>query len=158
MFFRQSSAEFQRKQGAPNRRALKALVDAGEPTGMLAYDADDVIGWTSLAPRSAYARLRRSPLLVGDPDDAAIWSLLCLYVAPEARGRGVTHALIAAGCDHARKQGARLLEALPRRSAEGRSAAELYVGTRTLFAAHGFEDVDSKRSDGRRLVMRRKLR
>lgn len=158
MFFRQSGSEFNRKKGTPNRRALRALVDAGEPTGLLAYEEGEAIGWASIAPRCTYTRLRRSPLLVGDPEDPAIWSLLCLYIAPEARGRGVTHTLIAAGCDHARKQGARLLEALPRRSAEGRSSAELYVGTRALFAAHGFKEVEGERRSGGRLVMRRRLR
>ena len=158
MFFRESSSEFERKQGAPNRRALKALVDAGEPTGLLAYAADEPVGWASVAPRTVYERLRRSPLLVGAHDEPGIWSLLCLYVAPEARRGGVTHTLVEAACDHARRQGAGVLEALPRSSARGRSAAELYVGTRRLFAAHGFAAVRGKRSSGGRVVMRRKLR
>jgi GNAT superfamily N-acetyltransferase len=157
MFFRESSSEFERKQGAPNRRALKALVEAGEPTGLLAYAGDEAVGWASVAPRSAYERLRRSPLLVGAHDEPGIWSLLCLYVAPAARRSGVTHTLVDAACDHARRRGADVLEALPRSSARGRSAAELYVGTRRLFAAHGFEQVRGKRSSGGRVVMRRKL-
>ena len=157
MFFRQSSREFERNEGEANRRALKALVKAGEPTGLLAYEGGEAIGWASVAPRPVFERLRRSPLLAGDPDDAAIWSLLCLYVAPAARRRGVAHGLVAAACDHARAGGARVLEALPRPSAKGRSSAELYVGTRSLFAAHGFEDVDMEPSSGGRRAMRRRL-
>ena len=113
---------------------MKALVDAGEPTGLLAYEA---VGWASVAPRSAYERLRHSPLLVSAHDEPGIWSLLCLYVALDARRSGVTHTLVEAACDEARRQGASGLEALPRSSGRGRSAAELYVVTRRLFAAHG---------------------
>ena len=42
-------------------------------------------------------------------------------------------------------------------TAEGRSSTELYVGTSSLFAAHGFQDVDANRSSGGRAAMRRRL-
>ena len=157
MFFRSSGRDFDANVGDGNRDRMRRLVKRGEPVGLLAYRDGEPVGWASLAPRASHARLRRSPLLVGEFDEPDVWSLLCFYVHPEERRAGVSHALVDAACEHAVQQGAEVLEAMPRASAAKRSAAELYVGHRGLFAAHGFEVVDRRPGAGR-IVMRRSLR
>ena len=46
-----------------NRAALKALVVAGRPPGLLGYRGKVPVGWVSLAPREQYAKLKRSPVM-----------------------------------------------------------------------------------------------
>src|SRR3712207_3065997 len=46
-----------------NRAALKALVDAGNPPGLIRYRAKGTIGWVSIHTRDEYAKLKRSPVM-----------------------------------------------------------------------------------------------
>jgi GNAT superfamily N-acetyltransferase len=155
MWFALTSREFEAGHGEPNKRALRSWVDSGRPVGLLAYRAGVPVGWASLAPRSEYARLRRSPLRVGELDEPGIWSMLCLFTHRTARRQGVSHALVEAGVEHARKAGARVLEALPQATYEGHSTGELFHGWRGLFEAFGFEEVPpAKPRQGSRIVMR----
>ena len=56
-------------QAADNRAAIAGIVGRGEPVGLLAYDADEPVGWTAVAPRPAYPRLLRSQTLRLAPAD-----------------------------------------------------------------------------------------
>jgi len=157
MYFRITGREFTAGAGAVNRASLKSLVEDGRPTGLLAYADDTPVGWVALTPRADLGRLRRSPLRQGDPADPRVWSIPCLYVARGERGAGLTHELVAAACAHARRQGASVVEAMPLRERGRRDAAELYVGTRTLFAAHGFTVAAEPKAAPSRLVMRKEF-
>lgn len=157
MYFRVTGREFAAGVGTANRAGLRALVARGRPTGLLAYAGGRPVGWAALSPRADLGRLRRSPLRLGDPADPAVWSLPCLYVARGARGGGVAHELVEAACEHARKQGASVVEAMPLRESGRRDAAEAYVGTRKLFEAHGFAVAAEPKAAPSRLVMRREF-
>jgi GNAT superfamily N-acetyltransferase len=157
MYFRVTGREFAAGAGAANRAALRSLVARGRPTGLLAYTGDRPVAWAALTPRAELGRLKRSPLRAGDPADPAVWSLPCLYVARSERGNGLAHELVEASCDHARRQGASIVEAMPLRENGRRDAVELYVGTRKLFEAHGFSVVAEPKAAPSRLVMRREL-
>jgi GNAT superfamily N-acetyltransferase len=157
MYFRITGREFDAGAGEVNRARLRSLVDSGRPTGLLAYGDDGPVGWVALAPRAGLGRLRRSPLRLGDPADPSVWSLPCLYVSRRERGNGLTHELVAAACEHARRQGASIVEAMPLRERGRRDAAELYVGTRKLFEAHGFTVAAEPKAAPSRLVMRREF-
>lgn len=52
-----------------------------------------VVGWAALAPRAQLpvARSRRIPHV----DDQPVWSIWCIRVRPEHRGRGISHAMLA---------------------------------------------------------------
>lgn len=65
MFFRRTSSELSAGSGDGNRDAFRALVEAGEPQGVLAYEGDEPVGWVAVAPRAGYSRLHRSPFLSG---------------------------------------------------------------------------------------------
>src|SRR3989337_32897 len=63
MWWRQTAAEFAAQAGEANRHALKALAEGDTAPGILAYVDDRPVGWCSVAPRSEFGRINRSPVL-----------------------------------------------------------------------------------------------
>jgi hypothetical protein len=72
--------------GAGNRAALRALTDAGEVPGILAYVGDMPVGWCAVGPREAFPRLDHSPLS-RKLDDTPAWSIVCFYIGRAHRRR-----------------------------------------------------------------------
>lgn len=147
-FFRQTGRDFSAgctNRGAGNRSLLRSLVGDGRVPGLLAYRGDDPVGWVSVAPRTEFGRVLRSPISKLAPearDDGSTWSVVCLYVPRANRRRGVARALIAGAVDWARAQGATTLEGYPYDTrGKRRESSSLYVGTVDLFAAAGFVEV-----------------
>lgn len=153
MFFRLARSEFDAGEGAGNRRAMRALVDEGPPPGLLAYRDGSPAGWASIAPRSEFSRLERSP--VSKPvDGRPVSSLVCLFVAKQHRGRGVARALVRACVEYAAEHGADVVEAYPVDDTMGKvTSDEAYHGVVTLLASERFTEV--ARHLPRRPVMRR---
>ena len=75
-------------------------------------------------------------------DDASVWSIVCFVVRRDFRRRGVSSQLLAAAVEHARAEGASVVEGYPVDVAEFTSspAGSLYHGTVSMFAAAGFSD------------------
>ncbi|MGH3713973.1 MAG: GNAT family N-acetyltransferase [Micromonosporaceae bacterium] len=149
MFFRQTAAEYRAGLGAGNRDALRELVAAGGASpGLVAYRDGVPAGWVSVGPRAAYPRLDRSP--VSKPvDDTPVWSLVCLYVAPEHRRAGVSRALVRAALRYAAEHGASTVEAYPVDDTLGKvSSDDAYHGVVSLLASEGFAEV-ARRTPGR---------
>jgi predicted GNAT family acetyltransferase len=123
--------------------------------GLIGYEGTTPVGWVSLGPREDYARLERSPVMKA-VDAKRVWSIVCFVVPGEHRGRGVAKALLAGALGHARKHGARIVEAYPvdKRGASRDDA--LWFGTRSMFAEAGFEVVARRKPT--RPVMRKVLR
>ncbi len=109
MYWRQTRSEFEQLRGEQNRMALKALVDAGEIPGILAYSGHGPVGWVSVAPRETFAALKRSRVLK-PVDDQPVWSVVCFFVAKGFRRQGLTVELLKAAGDYAKQRGARILE------------------------------------------------
>lgn len=135
----------------------------GEPSpaptsGLLAYLDDEPVGWVAVEPRTAYVKLRTTPVpwrdRDEDRDDDGVWAVTCFVVRAGHRGRGLTYPLAEATIAFARLQGARALEAYPMLTQPGKeiSWGETHVGTRQVFAAAGFEQVSHPTP--RRVVMR----
>src|SRR6266566_158483 len=76
-----------------NRAGLKALVDAGNPPGLIGYHGKVPVGWVSVGPREEYAKLKRSPVMKA-VDEQPVWSVICFVVPAEYRGQGVAQALL----------------------------------------------------------------
>ena len=134
--------------------ALAGQVSTGEPVGVLAYDADEgcdrdePVGWCSIAPRESYAAVLASRVIPQVPGER-VWSVVCFFIAPRARHRGLRPDLLDAACGYAAEAGAAVIEAYP--SPDGK--AYRYMGTRELYRAAGFEEVAGP-AEGRP-VMRR---
>jgi GNAT superfamily N-acetyltransferase len=153
MYWRLSNAAFNRGKGAGNRRRFGDLVRSGEVPGILAYADDQVVGWCALAPRETYTRLARSR--VARPvDSKSVWSIVCFFVAPAYRKRGVMTALLEGAVRHARTRGARLVEGYPVDPEGTYPDTFAYVGLSSAFRRAGFHEV-ARRSRGRPIMRRR---
>jgi GNAT superfamily N-acetyltransferase len=132
---------------------------ATETSGLVAYLDDEPVGWCHVEPRTAFVpRLLHSPVpwsgRAEDPNDPTVWAITCFVVRAGFRRRGLTHVLARAAVEHARGRGARALEAYPMLTEPGVDVTwgEIYVGTRSVFARAGFDEVSHPTP--RRLVMR----
>lgn len=156
MWWRQTRAEFDRAHGERNRRAMKRMVDGGEVPGIIAYADGEPIGWCSIGPREHFGSIERSRVLKR-LDDKPVWSLVCLFVRRNRRGKGVAVCLVEAAVDFARSHGATIVESYPTEP-RGRQleAVSSFMGTPSLFARAGFREF--ARPSKARVIMRRRLR
>lgn len=155
MWFRQTGAEYGANRGEQNRAAMCSIVESGQTPGLLAYVDGVPAGWVSVAPRTEFPRLDRSRA-AKRVDDAPVWSVVCFYIGPGFRGRGLMQRLAEGAAEYAREQGAGWIEAYPKDSAQvqpSRDAA--YVGIASVFAAAGYVEV--ARPQASRPTMRKRL-
>jgi GNAT superfamily N-acetyltransferase len=143
---------------------LRAQTNCGRPratttSGLVAYLDGEPVGWCAVEPRPAYQGLVRVFKVPWDgrsedKTDESVWAVTCVFARAGFRRRGIGYALARAAVDFARDRGARALEAYPMLT-EPRGDitwGELHVGTRSMFAAAGFDEVI--RPTPRRVVMR----
>ena len=152
MWFRQTAEETRRGWGPGNRAALEELVRAGRVPGLLAYADGRPVGWVSVAPRDEFGRVERSRILK-PVDDEAVWSVVCFFVDPSARGGGLAAALLEAAVDHAAAHGARLVEGYPVDRDSRVDPSGAYYGVGSMFRDAGFTEVARRKAD--RPIVRR---
>jgi len=150
MFWRLPRAQFQRQAGEKNKEALRAIVDSGEPPGLLAYAEGEPIAWCSVGPRPAFTALERSRTLKR-VDDAPVWSVVCFFVAKPFRRRGVMVPLLTAAVEYARAHGAKIVEGYPVEPTKRLSGDRGYTGVVSAFRRAGFVEVLRR---GARPIMR----
>jgi GNAT superfamily N-acetyltransferase len=132
---------------------------AGTTSGLVAYVGDEPVGWCAVEPRPAYEGLLRVFRVpwdgrAEDKTDESVWAVTCVFARAGFRRRGIGYALAQASVAFARERGARALEAYPMITEPGDDITwgELHVGTRSMFAAAGFDEVHHPTP--RRVVMR----
>ena len=145
-------------------RRLRAQTSCGQPratstSGLVAYLDGEPVGWCAVEPRPAYEGLLRVYRVpwegrTEDRADESVWAVTCVFTRAGFRRRGIGYALARATVDFAREGGARALEAYPMLTRPGDDITwgELHMGTRSMFAAAGFDEV--LRPTPRRAVMR----
>jgi len=157
MYYRQSGSGAPlapgRTRAQAQRDALKALVLARRPPGLIGYRGSTPVGWISLGPREEFARLARSQVMK-PVDDADVWSVICFVVPARYRGQGVAHALLAGAIDYARRRGATVLESYPVDVDASVRGDSIWFGTKSMFDRAGFIEVARRKP--RRPVMRLK--
>lgn len=140
-------------------RAMRRLGERADPPGVVTYLDGRPVGWCNIGPRDDIPRLARSAL-IRPVDDVAVWSIVCVVVRGGHRRQGVTGPLIQGAVAYAASRGAPAVEAYPVEP-EGRMDTTMaFVGTRSMFAKAGFEQVgttDAVASKMPRIVMRRDL-
>ena len=138
MAFRLPRKEFEEKKHEGNKAAMKAIVEAGEPVGLLASVDGETVGWIALAPREAYWRIEHSRSLKRI-DDTPVWSVTCFFVKKEFSRAGVSTILLRGAVDFARKKGVTMLEAYPTIPyAEKIPDPFLWTGALSVFVKNGF--------------------
>ena len=147
--------EFGAIRGAGAKKLMKKMVKAGEVPGLLAYKGKRAVGWAAVGPRESYRRLEKSRVLK-PVDGRAVWSAPCFFTAKDARGEGVTTALLKAAAVHAAKKGAKMLEGYPV-DTRGKKVPDAFVwwGLRGAFEKVGFKE--AARRSKVRPIMRRAL-
>jgi len=146
MVWRASSAEAKCKDGSNRRAQIKSRVDGGIPIGLIGYMGDQPVAWCSIAPRETYRPLGGP---AADLATERIWSLACLFIKRDHRGKGLTAELITAAIAHAKAHKATIVEAYP---VDADSPSYRFMGFVDAFASAGFREVG--RAGQRRHVMR----
>jgi len=155
-YFRLPPAARRDSSHASNKGFIRTRVEAGPPPGLLAFEDNIATGWMQIGPRADVPQWNNkgrgsAPVNPADAADPAVWAISCFFIRNRARGRGLTHQLVAAGVDFARKNSARFLEACPMdRSRDSRSLG-LFVGSTRVFEKAGFERL-AERKAGRPLM------
>ena len=147
MAWRATPQEAKHTDSQHRKAAMAARVRQNTPVGILGYLAGEAVAWCSIAPRATYRRL-----VSNDSPDEGVWSIVCFFVLKQHRGAGLTRRMLAAAIQHARKHGARMLEAYP---VDQDSPSYRFMGFVPMFQAAGFQVIG--REGSRRHVMQRKL-
>lgn len=143
-YWRQPRAEWRQATAARNKADLEAQAAASAPPpGLIGYDASGKpAGWVSLGPREGFPGLKSSRFFGETEEAAELWSIVCFFIPPAQRHRGMAGGLLLGAIDFARKNGVQILEGYPwdltRKTA---ASSSLYVGTFKMFLAAGFTEV-----------------
>ncbi|WP_046469401.1 GNAT family N-acetyltransferase [Allosalinactinospora lopnorensis] len=147
VFYRRRAKDFtasvscaQPERGNENRETLRRLTLDGAIPGLLAYEGTEPCGWVSVAPRKDFIRLARSrSLRPVDPAEPGVWSVVCFWLPPRRRRKGLGTRILDGAVEYARVNGGRVLEAYPVDTAGGRApSAEIYPGTVQIYEKAGF--------------------
>ena len=124
---------------------MKEIVAGEVSPGILAYDGDEPVAWCSIAPRSEFPGLERSPTLRA-VDYEQVSSITCFAIASSHRKLGLTPLLIRAAIKHAVENGARIIEAYPMTNLppKRRTVGEAFMGFSTTFERLGFRQVSER--------------
>ena len=143
MSFRLKKKDFDKgKVNDLNRQAMKALVWANKPTGILAMIENKAVAWSAFAPREDFKRLESSRIhkLI---DNEPVWSIPCTFISKEYRRKGLSVALLKGVIDYAKAQHIKTLEAYPTiPTQEKLPDAFAWIGLYRSFERAGFKIVD----------------
>lgn len=130
------------KENDGNKLAMKELVWAEKPTGILAFFEDLPIGWCAFAPREDFLKLEKSRVHKRI-DDQPVWSVPCFFVDKKFRKQGVSIELLKGLCRYAKSQGIGIIEAYPTiPTKEKLPDSFAWIGLYKSFERAGFEIVD----------------
>jgi GNAT superfamily N-acetyltransferase len=151
MFWRLTRKEFERHKGEGNRKAMKAIVEAGKIPGILAFAQDRAVAWCSVAPREHFTALARSRILK-PLDNLPVWSISCFFVEKNYRHKGLSTQMIKAAVDYVKKNGGSVVEAYPVESKKDKMPdAFAWTGLASAFIKAGFKEC-ARRSETRPIM------
>jgi GNAT superfamily N-acetyltransferase len=138
------------KEGRMKR--FRTIVEEGDVPGIIAYVRKAPVGWCAIAPRTATPRLSTSRVAaLTEPVTPADWAITCFYIAATHRRTGLMAALVEAALKHAKRHGARRVDACPVEPKRQLMWGEGFVGIASVFRKSGFTEVE-RRSETRILM------
>jgi GNAT superfamily N-acetyltransferase len=151
MWWRMPRAEWNSVPRTDKRDRFHALVDAGPPPGVLAYQGGEAVGWCAIGPRETLPQMNRSR--VASPFGAVdgVWAVNCFYVRAGHRGGGMMRTLLDGALRFAAGEGAEIVEACPIEPVRKLMWGEGFHGIASVFRAAGFKEV-ARRSPTRPLM------
>jgi hypothetical protein len=156
MWWRMPRNEWRLAPRDEKRDRFHALVDAGPPPGVLAYEGETAVGWCAIGPRKTLPQMNRSRVAAPLDKVEGVWAVSCFYIRTGHRGQKLMRKLLDGAVAFARKAGAGTVEACPLDTERKLIWGEGYVGIASVFRDSGFEEV-ARRSPTRPL-MRKRLR
>jgi GNAT superfamily N-acetyltransferase len=140
---RVSKSEFKEgKVNDGNKSAMKELVWADRPTGILGFYEDQPIAWCAFAPREHYLKLEKSRVHKRI-DDQPVWSIPCFFIDKYFRRQGVSVELLKGVIRYAKLQGIKIIEAYPTiPTKEKLPDSFAWIGLYKSFEQAGFKIVD----------------
>lgn len=155
-YFRLPPAARRASDHGSNKQHIRSRIEAGPPPGLLAMRDGMADGWMQVGPRLDVPEWNNpgrvsAPTDEADAADPAVWAISCFFVRTKARGQGLTHRMVAAGIEHARRSGARRLEACPIDLSRDSRSLGLFVGSTRVFEKAGFAPA-VRRKPGRPLM------
>jgi GNAT superfamily N-acetyltransferase len=151
MWWRLKRSDFERQAGDENKAALRLIVESGQTPGVLAYADGQPAGWCAIAPRECFPALERSRILKR-VDDQPVWSVTCFFIAKAYRRVGLAEKLLRAAVEHAREQGAAIVEGYPvEPQQDNYPAVFAWTGMASTFRKAGFVEV-ARRSETRPIM------
>ncbi|OAP48365.1 acetyltransferase [Sinorhizobium americanum] len=135
---------------------IRERIEADPPPGILGYCEGRPVAWVQVGPRHDVPQFNSPrtcsrPLEEREAEDAHVWAISCFFLSTPLRGKGLSHRMLAAAIDHARRGGAHCLDACPIDHTKQPKSVALYIGSTSIFDAAGFEMV-ACRKDGRPLM------
>lgn len=156
MNWRLQAREFNAHKGEGNREAMKELVRSGRKPGLIGFLEGKPVAWCSVGPRHDFPRLEKTRILK-PVDDHPVWSIVCLFVAKEARRKGISISMIRAACVFAAANGGTIVEGYPfAPDKPDMPPPFVWTGLESAFVQAGFREV--ARRSAARPIMRRAAR
>ena len=141
-------------QGEPNKRAFLRLLATKRLRAVIAETAEEAVGWCSFGPRTDFPKLERSRVFQREQANSTTWCIVCFFIKPAWRDRGLATALLRAATREALSAGASEIEGLPALHRKGATLAPAFAwtGVAEMFEAAGYCPVES--TTGRRLYLK----
>lgn len=141
-------------QGEPNKRAFFKLLSAGRVRALIAEAAGEPVGWCSFGPRVDFPKLQRSRVFQRAKSNPATWCVVCFFIKPGWRRRGIATSLLRAASKTALAEGASEIEGFPALHRTGAQIAPVFAwtGVAEMFEAAGYRPIESTK--GRRLYLK----
>jgi GNAT superfamily N-acetyltransferase len=151
MAYRLPTKEFHVNKFEGNKKLMKKIVAANQPTGLIATCDGEPIGWVALAPREDFCKIETARTLKRI-DHKPVWSIPCFFVRKEYRKQGLSKLLIKGAIGYAKKHKIKTLEAYPVIPySEKMPDAFLWIGALSAFTSNGFKVVQ-KNGKRKRMV------
>ena len=131
-------------QLTPNFSSTAKRVTAGEHAGYLVYENNELVGWTGSGPKTHFPLLQSKLGSRLSDFCEETWSIGCIAVKTEFRGRGLADEIVAAVVDLAQENRATRIEAYPVRPFH---EPRVYRGTEGLFRRQGFVKKSAEADD-----------
>ena len=130
-------------KGNDAKEAFKSLVEENKVQGILVYQNQKPIGWTTFGSRRNFPNANNHPDFRELSSDT--FSIPCFFVRGGYRGKGVSQKLLTAAIDAIKSYGVRTLEAYPVKESESDQIKEdwSFTGSLKLFSKNGFKSCNN---------------
>lgn len=146
MWPRLRSKDFNVSTAAGRKAGMKGLAESHEAPGLLAYVDGQAVGWVALDRRERLGHFEYSRKLKALDRPGGLWAIVCFVIDKEHRRQGLMTTLLDAAIEHARRRGAKIIEAYPIEPSGGLKGYHGYTGIASTFRRRGFQEVARPRA------------